>query len=288
MEKENRPSHASWESTLECPLRCRHCGLDAKHVKPDELTTKEAKDMLSTIYAFGVKHLIISGGEFTSRKDWVEILEFSLSLFKSVRMITSGWLGEELFVLLRKIENIDNLSISVSLDGLKEKHDQRRGKGSFDKVLEIIKYPSSIPRTVLTTVDILNITDCLDILGLCMRFHIPLWSIQISLPAGRMDPKLFLGKTRIKLFPDRKWDGCYAGRSLITILNNGLITGCPTMSNIIAGNIKTDPIEEIWNSVIMRNFCNEKPMECKTCGQCAGGCKTVSKLFNEQFCLTIN
>ncbi len=308
------PSHASWESTLKCPLRCKHCGLNAGTSRPGELSTEEAKKMLSALSAFGVKNLIISGGEFTIRPDWLEILNFSLPLFKSVRMITCGWLGKNLFGELAKIKNTSNLIISVSLDGLEKNHDLRRGQGSFAKVLETLEYSSPIPRTVLTTVDNLNITDCPDILGLCLKLNIPLWSIQISLPAGRMKPGLFLGKAKIQLlageilhwqkkfgaqieispddcfanlFPQRnwgEWTGCHAGKNLITVLNDGLITACPTMGNITAGNILTESLEKIWNSDIMKNFRREQPKECLACGQCAGGCKTVSKLFNEQFC----
>lgn len=263
---------------------------------------------------FWNKNLIISGGEFTFRKDWIEILSFSLPLFESVRVITCGWLGKKLFTELKIIEDTSNLIISVSLDGLEKNHDFRRGQGSFIKVLKTLESPSPIPRTVLTTVDSLNITDCPDILGLCLKLRVPLWSIQISLPAGRMKPALFLGKTKIQLlaeeilhwrkefghridvspddcfanlFPKRtwgEWSGCHAGNNLITILNDGRVTGCPTMDNLIAGNVKTDSLEEIWNSEVMKNLHNEKPKECLICGQCDGGCKAVSKLFNKQFC----
>jgi len=314
MNSQKLPSHVSWESTLKCPLQCKHCGLDAGQARSGELSTEEAKNMLSTLSTFGVKNLIISGGEFTIRQDWLEILKFSLSLFETVRMITCGWMGKNLFIELKKIKNLDNLILSVSLDGLKENHDKRRGFGSFEKVIETLKYPSTITKTVLTTMDNLNIRDSIGVLGLCLKFNISTWSIQISLPAGRMKPELFLGKAKIQLLsqeiknwqqkfgdqiiispddcfanliPKRhngKWDGCHAGKNLVTVLNNGLVTGCPTMGNIIAGNIKTDSMESIWNSETMQNFRCKKPKECLSCGKCAGGCKTVSKLFNQQFC----
>jgi radical SAM protein with 4Fe4S-binding SPASM domain len=311
------PSHASWESTLRCPLRCKHCGLDAGDSRPQELSTAESKRMLSTLNKFGIDHLIISGGEFTYREDWREIISFALPLFKTIRIITSGWLGKKLFAELGKIKETDNLIISVSLDGLKERHDSRRGAGSFAKVLETMQYDSYIPKTVLTTVDNLNIHDCLDVLKLCLELNINSWSIQISLPAGRMKSELFLGQekiiilaeaivswqkkfdNRIEILPDdcfanlisarqqKPWNGCRAGKDLITILNDGSITGCPTMGIIGAGNIKTDSLEKIWNSKTMENLRQGKPSECLTCNKCPGGCKAISQLFNQQFCLTI-
>lgn len=308
------PDFASWESTLSCPLRCKHCGLNAGEKKNNELSEKESKAMLYSLSSFGVKNLIISGGEFTFRKDWARILKFALNLFETVRIVTSGWMGDKIFNYLENIKNNEKLILSVSLDGLMENHDKRRGLGSFEKVHEILRYRTNIPKTVLTTVDSLNIKDCLEVLNLCLKSDIHNWSIQICLPAGRMDPNLFLGIEKIKflsqeiltwqkrfegrinilpddcfanLFPKRNfgdWDGCYAGKRLITVLNDGSITGCPTMSNNIAGNIKTDSLENIWNSRVMNSTRCELPSECKTCGKCSGGCKTVSKLFNQQFC----
>lgn len=308
------PDFASWESTLSCPLRCKHCGLNAGKKESNELCEEESKIMLSSLNRFGIKNLIISGGEFTFRKDWVEILKFALYLFETVRVVTSGWMGEKIFRYLEDIENNKNLILSVSLDGLKENHDNRRGIGSFDKVHEILKYRTNIPKTVLTTVDNLNIIDCLDILNLCLKHNVQNWSIQISLPAGRMDRNLFLGVEKIRflsqeisnwqkrfedkinispddcfanLFPVRNfgnWDGCHAGKRLITILNDGSVTGCPTMKDKIVGNIKTDSLENIWNSEIMNSLRCDLPSECKACGKCSGGCKAVSKLFDKQFC----
>lgn len=316
METQQLPTYASWESTLSCPLRCKHCGLNANLARPGELSTKESKQMLSKLSAFGVKNLVISGGEFTFRSDWLLILKFALPLFKSVRLITNGWLGKKLFTELAELRNTDNLIISVSLDGLKENHDFRRGNGSFNNVMETLNCKNRIPKTVITTVDTLNILDCPDILDLCLKADVSLWSIQISLPAGRMNPKLFLGPEKIKLlaeeiknwqakfgrqidiapddcfanlFSERncgKWIGCHAGKDLISILHNGKVTGCPTMGNLIAGDIKTDSLEKIWQSTVMKNLRQDKPRECQTCNRCPGGCKTVSKLFHQQFCLT--
>lgn len=309
------PNYVSWESTLKCPLRCKHCGLSAGLMKPGELSTIQAKKMFLDLSIFGVKNLVISGGEFTIRPDWLEILRTALLLFESVRVITCGWLGKDLFTHLIGLENLDRLTISVSLDGLKDNHDLRRGQGSFDKAWKTLTFPTPIPRTVLTTVDNLNMIDCPQILQICLNLRIPLWCIQISLPAGRMKGELFLGKTKIlilaeaivswqqsfgnrieiapddcfaNLFPQRawgKWDGCHAGKNLITVLSDGRVTGCPTMRNVIAGNVINDSLEKIWDSKIMRSLRTDRLPECITCNQCSGGCRAVSGLLQQQFCL---
>jgi radical SAM protein with 4Fe4S-binding SPASM domain len=316
MKSKQTPSHASWESTLRCPLRCKHCGLDAGQAKPDELTTEEAIKMLHLISRFGIENLIISGGEFTFRSDWLKILEQALPLFTSVRIITCGWLGQGLFTRLRMVNHLENLTISVSLDGLEAEHDFRRGRGSFQSVIETLTAKTSIPRTVLMTVDKRNIDDILKVIEICLRLEIPLISLQISLPAGRMNPDLFLGQEKIlnlakkitkwratfagkinivpddcfaNLFPIRDigpWSGCYAGKELLTILSDGSITGCPTMSETF-GNIKQQDISKIWSSIGMERMRAEIPSGCMVCGRCPGGCKAVAKLLKKQFCLTI-
>jgi len=316
MEKFTPPTHASWESTLKCPLRCKHCGLSAGKVRPKELSTSEAKNMILELAAFGIKNLIISGGEFTARLDWREILEYALPLFDSVRIITCGWLGEKLFQELNKIEDKNNLIISISLDGLEKEHDFRRGTGSFAKVIETLKFPSPIAKTIITTVDSRNIYDLIGILELLLRLNIKWWSVQTCLPAGRMKPELFLGKARIQilaeriskwqklfaeridispddcmvnLIPDRdglKWPGCHAGKDLVTIFNDGLVSGCPTMADQIVGDIREQNIDAIWNSKKMNAMRSTCPQECVDCQDCAGGCKAVSKLLKQQFCHT--
>jgi len=308
------PSHASWETILRCPLRCKHCGLSAGVAQPDELTNKQAKLMLNSLSRFGIENLVISGGEFTFRVDWQIILDCALKLFRSVRLITCGWLKDSLFEQLKNIEHLEKLTVSVSLDGLEDQHDLRRGAGSFQAVMDTLSCQTNIPRTVLTTVDNKNIYDLSNILELCLRLNVSVWGIQICLPAGRMDPNLFLGQEKIQLlaeqikrwqnicedsliiepddcfanlFPERSlgsWTGCPAGRNLVTILNNGLVTGCPTMSDRICGDIRQEDISEIWNSLQMASLAQEIPGECLACGQCFGGCKAVSKLCNQQFC----
>ena len=75
-----------------------------------------------------------------------------------------------------------------------------------------------------------------------------------------------------------------AGKNLITVLFNGDIVGCPTMS-VSSGNIKEQSLLEIWHGDYMNSFRQEIP-SCSVCDGdiCMGGCRAVQSILNSQLC----
>lgn len=308
------PHTAVWESTTKCNLHCTHCGLGCTRIpRSNELTTAQAQEALRKLGAFGISNLVISGGEFTVRRDWKDLLAIALSLFLNVRIITNGRMGGSMAKALGAMPNQNRLIISVSVDGAREAHDHRRGKGSFvlaDTVL------ATVPtfKTVITTFTRENFADRAKILELCLRRQIAIWSVQVGLPAGRLPKKDFLGMRLLRELADfiwcaqtvgrdhglevvaddcygyhhpmrvsRPWLGCPAGKELITMLANGDITGCPTMyNNTTIGNITNNPLDHEFSMRFKE--VSAKPSSCKQCGLCPGGCHAVDQLFHRQFC----
>jgi len=313
--KQAAPIVASWESTLACDLRCKHCGLEAGKPRKNELKTSEARKMIINLSNLGIKNLCISGGEFTVRHDWKELLRLALQLHDEVRIITNGRLGESLIPILEKMPHAEKLMISLSLDGMQKTHDKRRAKGSHDLVRQILEQPTSIPKTVITTVAQDNFSELPEILVFCLERNVTIWSIQLSLPEGRMQKDWFLGKEKIQVLADmihlmqeiagqkmvilpddcfgylhpmreqEPWIGCHAGKELISILSDGSVTGCPTLMDQICGNIREQSLEKIWSGPKMANLRNSKITTCQTCQGCPGGCKTVQKVIGHQLCL---
>ncbi len=72
-------SSAIWESTQRCNLSCLHC-LNSKDKYGKELSTNESKKMIKELAEYGVKELVITGGEPTLRKDLKELTEYSYEL----------------------------------------------------------------------------------------------------------------------------------------------------------------------------------------------------------------
>ncbi len=315
------PDFASWESTLGCNMSCSHCGLKAgpscANLRGKELSTQEVIKLFDDLVLLGVSRLVISGGEFTTRSDWQDILKYSLSRFDLVRLITNGFLGSSIFERIKSLKGLENLILSLSLDGLRESHDRNRREGSFDKIMEILKAETEIYRTVITTVTLANINELESIFELLINILIPVWSIQLGLPEGRMRLDNFIGEDGVRELSDRilswqkrsdgimeivpddcfgyghdmrrnsPWIGCQAGRNLITILSDGSVTGCPTTFNQICGNIRRDSLINIWNGERMDSYRGWiAGISCEICDGkiCRGGCRAVRQIFGKQFC----
>jgi len=311
------PQFASWESTLWCPLSCIHCGVNAGpfacNQRGKELSTSESLAMMDNLYALGVRRFVISGGEFTMRGDWCELLEYALKTFDAVRQITNG-MYRGLLKTLGRIPNNDRLTLSVSIDGVPRVHEIIRGRNSSVSPLDIIRAHSPIQRGVITTVMNSNFENLEALFNLLRECEIPVWSIQLGIPAGRMQQSEFIGEERIKkladmirswqiaepnmeIIPDNcfgyfhpmrenyRWNGCQAGRNFITVLSNGDVTGCPTTDDVICGNIRETPIRDIWNNERMETFRNDRP-QCQGCDNsiCPGGCRVTRRIFGKQFC----
>lgn len=131
------PEFASWESTLECNMSCKHCGLacgpNKKNARGRELTAPEARVMLEKLREFGVRNIVISGGEFLLRADSYELAAQALDTFDSVRIISNGWLGSDILRHLEILPNASKLVLSLSIDGPERIHDEIRRPGSFKR-----------------------------------------------------------------------------------------------------------------------------------------------------------
>ncbi|MNW38708.1 Antilisterial bacteriocin subtilosin biosynthesis protein AlbA [compost metagenome] len=128
-----------WNSTRACNLTCKHCYANACPAHdPDEMSTEEAKVFIDNLAAFQVPVLLFSGGEPLIRKDIYELISYASS--KGLRPVvsTNGTL-----ITMDKAKMLKEAGVKyvgVSLDGLKERHDEFRGrKGAFKQALQGIR-----------------------------------------------------------------------------------------------------------------------------------------------------
>lgn len=308
------PHTVVWESTTRCNLRCKHCGSGCgEKSKTPEMSTDMAKKALGGLATFGVENLVVSGGEFTVRADWKILTEFALGKFQTVRIITNGRLGKRMVKKLRSMPNLDRLAISVSLDGDQELHNQCRGAGSFEAATELIENLDPISKSVISTFTKNNFTHRLEMLKLCLNLKLGVWTIQMGLPAGRMEKHHALSLTDLRdladfvwcakeigeqyglavipddcfgyrhpMRTDDPWTGCPAGKELVSVFANGDLSGCPTLGHTIVGNILQDQLTEVWQKRFP--VVRERPNSCRKCSKCPGGCQEVERLFGQQFC----
>ncbi|MBF0330955.1 MAG: radical SAM protein [Candidatus Omnitrophica bacterium] len=130
---------AVWNCSRRCNLNCVHCYSDSKDkAYAGELTTDEAKAMITDLKAFNVPVLLFSGGEPLMREDLFELNAYARGLGLRTVISTNGTLITA--DVARKIKAAGFEYIGVSLDGIGRNNDRFRGKvGAYDEALNGIR-----------------------------------------------------------------------------------------------------------------------------------------------------
>jgi MoaA/NifB/PqqE/SkfB family radical SAM enzyme len=131
------PIRIYYELTLACDLHCKFCFNNSGKPRPQELTTDEVLTSIHKLRDNNVLDLRFTGGEFTRRKDWFQILSKAKNLGFAVSCNTNA-----IFPVPETAEKLASLNldqVTVSLDGTEEHHDINRGKGSFKKTMKNVE-----------------------------------------------------------------------------------------------------------------------------------------------------
>lgn len=292
------------EVTAKCNFRCKHCYMsaDSNVDTSEELTVDEIKKIICQAEQMGVYRMDFTGGELLIKPKINEILQFASEHNMITNIFTNGYaLTEEYCDFIAKLGNIRIVFISLD-DDVAEGHDNfRRMPGSFDRIIQGIKYlkKRKIKVVINITINNNNADHICRIIDYCRN------TLEVEC---RVAPILYVG--RGKCFLDNKITqsmvvetmkysigdlsvqdisaekenepGCGVGHSMIYIRSNGEICLCPTLSsreseNFDLGNIRKDNIEYIWeNSTKLKNFRASKcyKFDCKYRKQCRGGCRS--------------
>jgi len=130
------PIRIYYEVTLSCNLHCRFCFNDSGKLRPSELTTQEILISLEKLREDNVLDVKFTGGELICRPDWYEILKKAKELGFATSVNTNGCFNTE---TAEKLVSLNLEQITISLDGIKEHHEENRGTGSFDKTMTSLK-----------------------------------------------------------------------------------------------------------------------------------------------------
>jgi MoaA/NifB/PqqE/SkfB family radical SAM enzyme len=305
---------AEWLATARCNLRCVHCAAQAGEPWPHELDTGEAESMLEQVAELGVEQLCISGGEFTLRNDWQRLLAASLARFRGVVLLTNGRLGQRMPQLLNGSAGLDRLTVLVSVDGPRGAHDARRGRGSFELALELLRAPSRFAVELITAVDRANLELLVEIARIGRECGAAGLNVQPCIPLGRMPLHECLDESEMRrlanavhalqqvhaphmrvspnhwfgyFHPMRAssaWSGCPAGREQFAILPDGQVTGCLVVPHWLCGSLRELRLPDIWQGEKMRRVCGARPAGCRDCEGCPRGCEAMQSQLGRQFC----
>ena len=298
-----------WHITHLCNLRCKHCYQEEynNHMKKEDFyiildrleNWLRGKDL--------VPQINLTGGEPLLHPNFFEFLEeitkrkFRFSILTNGTMIDKG--------TAKKIKYYNPLFVQISLDGIKETHDNIRGNGNFEKALQGIDNLKSEGVKVLVsfTAQKSNYKDFKELAKICQNHKVDkLWWDRVVTE----DENLYLSTEQFKelvkvsnnlihgfhLFQNyscvtnqrslqcigTKDCGyrCNAGKGLIIILADGSLMPCRRLPFVI-GNIKEDELESIIKgSPIMRELSEfYAPKECY-------GCKELNKCYGGSRCVT--
>ena len=133
------PICLTWELTYACNLECVHCLSSSGQRDERELTTAEVKAVLDELHALQVFYINIGGGEPMIRRDFFEIIEYSIKLGIGVKFSTNGaFIDAE---KARRMAAMEYLDIQISIDGTDAAtNDAVRGEGSFATALKAMNH----------------------------------------------------------------------------------------------------------------------------------------------------
>jgi mycofactocin radical SAM maturase len=124
------PICLTWELTYACNLQCVHCLSSSGQRDPRELSTAEAKHVLDELRDLQVFYINIGGGEPMVRRDFFDLVEYSVGNGIGVKFSTNGAFIDN--DKARRLASMDYLDIQISLDGVDEAtNDAVRGAGSY-------------------------------------------------------------------------------------------------------------------------------------------------------------
>jgi len=161
------PTHVNFPITDNCNSKCRMCNV-WKDKSENELSSIEIEKLFSNKLFFKVKHLGISGGEPTLRKDLIDCIVAILNALpklKSLSITSHGFHPTKWERHLPKImaicaERKVFFKLNVSVDGIGELHEEvRRIDGGWKKVIETINIAKAnkVPIQIQCTVSKHNI-----------------------------------------------------------------------------------------------------------------------------------
>lgn len=303
------PVNLTWEVTLACNLRCRHC-LSASGVPAArELSTAEALDLVEQLHEASVFQVNFGGGEPLLRPDFEDILAACHRRGIVTCISTNGLLLDA-----RRVERLSAsglVAVQVSLDGAHRLTcDALRGAGTYHRALAALRLlgRSPIPTSVNTVLTGGNASEIPELHRLAESLGV---SLRVSRfrPSGRgtlhweeLRPSaeqllsfsqwlaasgdVRTGDSFFSLTPqERQGLGlnlCGAAKLTCCVGPEGGVYPCAFLQSpeFQAGSLRDAPFQEIWEgSAVFASFRGLRIRSCEACGrfdQCHGGCPAVA------------
>ncbi len=140
-----QPTFLIYQVTTACNSRCRMCGI--WKVKPEnELLLSEFEHLLGHPFMSDIKWVNLTGGEPFVRKDLVQLVKALKDRCPALELVaipTNGFLTRKVVDTAKELLDLPGrkvlINVNVSIDAIKEKHDEiRRTPGGYDKAISTL------------------------------------------------------------------------------------------------------------------------------------------------------
>ena len=310
----------SWNVTNACNMYCAHCYRDAGCKAEEELSTAEAKKLLTEIARAGFKIMIFSGGEPLMRPDILELVKFADSLGLFPVFGTNGTLITP--QMARDLKAAGARAMGISLDSLDAaKHDKFRSfPGGWQGAVDGMKNckAAGLPFQIHTTVMDWNAPELEDMIDFAVEIGARAHHSFFLVPTGRaatIEEESLRAEqyedvlTRImrkqqtvpiELKPtcapqflriaaelgmkSRFHRGCLAGLSYCIISPKGKVQPCAYLKEYL-GDVRETPFDEIWrnNPVLQKLRTMKYDGGCGACKyqRVCGGCRARAAIYHD-------
>lgn len=183
------PFTIAWEVTRACAYACVHCRADAQHQRdPNELTTKEAYQLIDRLADFGHPILIFTGGDPMMRRDLFDLIAYATQ--KGLRCsLTPTATALPTAERLQKAKEAGIRRIALSLDAPRpEVHDDfRKVPGSWQRTMDILHRAQDVGLSVQvnTTIAKHNADVLPEMVPFIEDVDAVQWSLFFLVPTGR-------------------------------------------------------------------------------------------------------
>ena len=297
--------------TNACNLKCIHCCRhDVLSKKSRYMSLEEIKLVLDKFEIIqskmnlynDIKWIHISGGECTLHPEFFDIMEYVISKFEKIKILTNlTFLNDDLLSFYKKYK--EKLIIQVSIDGVEETHDKIRGRGMFQKSFNNIKtlLEHDINVTIKFTSNNLNYKEFDSVYELMSSLGIDDISCQRYIdqhnnflrPLNYEETMVYYKQLLNKPFknPPMFIDTCNSiyncdiGKAFL-VHENGDMPICRHIP-ILYANAITDSVDDIISGMkvgrLKSSIIPKECMKCKKSIHCLGGTKCLSYAEFETF-----
>jgi len=288
--------------TNRCNLRCKHCAFDSGIVKLDEMSLDELTELLEETKKLGGRKIDVTGGEPTTRKDFIEVIKVAKGLGYKVELVTNSLLLDRERLTELKSFGLDGIAISLDGDNW-QTHSNIRGitEQQYGKVLDNIRTSVDLGfyTKINTTVFESNIAEIVQIVRLGAEIGVKEVGLYYFTPIGRgsrhneksVEPLKWLDFVRTELVKVKNLVevsletpllenelyqpemGCIWNVDAyhLQVLPDGNVYPCAIMASYMKpiGNLYEQGVQEIWSrKEIWDHYHNVLKEQFQQCGSC--------------------